>query len=194
MFLHYSAIKFLCIFLKYLFVWNIPFSVDKSIYLWGMNFMIEYWTNYFTKRNGTGISVEKKYVEWKEEIAGNQKSKISFFYLVKLFIFAWNIIVNTFLKISKRRLYYLKKKNLFLSILTKLFFFRVFIRNKLLTRRRICNFQFHREWIFSQFIDERGYISFIYLEKINNRKMKFLRDIQRRRNIDLLHFIFSWNG
>lgn len=135
---------------------------------------------------------EKKYVGWKEEIAGNRKIENTLF-LVKLFIFGI-IVKKTLLKISKVRLYYIKKKkNLFPSILTKLFFFPIFTRNKLLTtRRRICNFQFfiENEYFCNLSTNEVIIISFVYLEKINNRKMKFLRDIQRRRNIDLLLSFF----
>lgn len=129
----------------------------------------------------------------KEEIAGNRKIENTLF-LVKLFIFGI-IVKKTLLKISKVRLYCVKKKkkNLFPSILTKLFFFPIFTRNKLLTtRRRICNFQFfiENEYFCNLSTNEVIIISFVYLEKINNRKMKFLRDIQRRRNIDLLLSFF----
>lgn len=149
---------------------------------------IEYWTSYFMKRNGTGISVREEICWVKRGNCRKSKNrKPSFSSILSNCLYSHGIIVNTLLKISKRRLYYVKKKKKSFSILMKLFFFPVFIRNKLLTRRRICNFQFHREWIFLQFIDEWGYISFIYLEIIIER-WNFLRDIQRRRNIDLLSF------
>lgn len=84
------------------------------------------------KRNG--ISVEKKYVGRKEEIAGNRKIEKPSLSILSNCLSAHGIIVDVLLKISKRRLYYFKKKkekkDLFPSILISRFY------HKLLTRRR----------------------------------------------------------
>lgn len=105
----------------------------KSIYLWGMIWKRILWyrilDELFYERNWN-FSTRRNMLGGKEEIAGNRKIENTLF-LVKLFIFGI-IVKKTLLKISKVRLYYVKKKNLFPSILTKLFFFPVFTQNKLL--------------------------------------------------------------
>lgn len=60
------------------------------------------------KRNG--ISVEKKYVGRKEEIAGNRKIEKPSLSILSNCLSAHGIIVDVLLKISKRRLHYFKKK------------------------------------------------------------------------------------
>lgn len=115
MVLYYSAIKFLCIFLKYLFVWNSFLCRIKAFTFeeWFERefYDIEYWTSYFMKRNGTGISVREEICWVKRGNCRKSKNrKPSFSSILSNCLYSHGIIVNTLLKISKRRLYYVKKK------------------------------------------------------------------------------------